>query len=101
MLFGAVYPHPENIPGFGGNTKYFHVLGFLVLSIIVLKTFDLFKFKHSYMLAILFILIFSILTESLQLLVPTRHFLYTDMLIDIAGAVVGIVAYRLLLHKTN
>ena len=101
MIFGAIYPHPENIPGLGGNTKYFHFLGFILLMILVLKTFEIYRFKHRYILSVIFVAFFIYLTEFLQLFVSTRHFLYTDMLIDVAGAAIGGGLYKWILYKVS
>ena len=99
MIAGAIIPNPSDVPLFSGNTKYFHFLGFIVLAIIVLKTFELYKFKHKYILSGIALAFFIFLTESLQLLVPTRHFLYTDMLIDAAGCIIGWGLYKWIFFK--
>jgi len=93
MIIGAIIPNPQDVPVFSGNTKYFHFIGFLVLAMIVLKTFEVYKFKHNYILSMSVLLLFVLLTESLQLLVSTRHYSYIDMLIDIGGCMTGWVIY--------
>jgi VanZ family protein len=94
MIIGAIIPNPGAIPVFSGNTKYFHFIGFIILAIIILKTLELYKFKHKYILSAIALVFFIYLTESLQLFVPTRHFLYTDMLIDAAGCIIGWGLYK-------
>ena len=101
MIFGATISNPNSIPGFGGNTKIFHFIGFIILAIMVLKTFELYQFKQKYVLGLIFIVVFAYITEWLQLLVPTRHFLYTDMLIDIAGGLIGVAVYRWIFSKIH
>ncbi|MGV8172515.1 MAG: VanZ family protein [Candidatus Woesearchaeota archaeon] len=99
MIAGAIIPNPSDIPVFSGNTKYFHFFGFIVLSVITLRTFDLYRFKHKYILSILALLFFVFLTEFLQLYVSTRHFAYTDMIIDIGGCIIGWGLYAWIYSK--
>lgn len=94
MIIGAIIPNPSDIPVYSGNTKYFHFFGFIVLAIMVFKTFELYKFKHKNILSVILLIFFIILTESLQLLISTRHFAYTDMLIDAAGCLIGYGLYK-------
>jgi VanZ family protein len=98
MIIGAIIPNPEGVPVFSGNTKIFHFLGFIVLSVIVFKTFELYRFKYKKTLSSIALIIFIILTEVLQLLVHTRHFSYKDMLIDAAGCLIGFVIYKIILR---
>ena len=99
MIIGAIIPNPSAIPVFSGNTKYFHFLGFIVLTIMVFKTFELYKFKRKSMLSIIMLIVFIILTEVLQLFISTRHFAYTDMLIDFFGCLIGWGIYRWIFFK--
>jgi VanZ family protein len=99
MIIGAIIPNPSAVPGFSGNTKIFHFIGFFILAIMVLKTIELYKFKHYYILGALCLLMMIYITEWLQTLVPTRHFLYTDMLIDGAGCLLGLGVYRWIFYK--
>ena len=93
MVIGAIIPNPQDVPVFSGNTKYFHFFGFIVLSVIAFKTFELYKFKYKKTLSSIVLIIFIITTEVLQLAVKTRHFSYGDKLIDAAGCVIGFFIY--------
>jgi VanZ family protein len=99
MIIGAIIPNPSNVPVFSGNTKYFHFFGFIVLSIMVFKTFELYRFKYKNTLSIISLMVFIYLTEILQLFIGTRHFAYTDMLIDATGCLVGYGVYRWIFYK--
>ena len=98
MVFGAAYPHPDSIPGFGGNTKIFHFLGFALLAVFVLKTLQLYEFKHPFVIGIIFMLVFIYFTEFIQLFTG-RDFAYFDMLIDAAGMIVGLGVYKWIFYK--
>lgn len=99
MIFGAVYPRPQDIPVFSGHTKYFHFFGFAVLAILLLKLFELYKFKHKTLLTAIIIIFFAIFTETMQLIVPNRDFAYTDMLIDTVGGILGWGLYKWIFYK--
>jgi VanZ family protein len=93
MIIGATIPSPQDVPVFSGNTKYFHFVGFIILALLTLKTFEVYKFKHMYILSSITLLFFIFLTEFLQLFVSTRHYAYTDMLIDVGGCIIGAGLY--------
>jgi VanZ family protein len=94
ILFGALLPNPSSIKMFGSHIQYFHLIGFMILSLILLKTLDVFGFRRIFIITLIFGIAFSYITEILQLLVPTRSFTYADMLTDIVGIVIGMVIYR-------
>jgi VanZ family protein len=94
MMIGSIIPNPEVVPVFSGNTKYFHFFGFIVLAAIVFKTFELYKFRYKKTLSSIVLMLFIVLTEVLQLAVSTRHFSYKDMLIDLAGCIIGFLIYK-------
>jgi|GEM_PF-4782899 len=89
MIFGAAYSRPQDIPIFSGHTKYFHFFGFAVLAILILKTLEIYRFKQKILLSAIVVVLFAIFTECMQLYVATREFAYTDMLIDVAGGILG------------
>jgi len=99
MIVGAIIPNPQDVPVFSGHTKYFHFIGFLVLSIIVFKTLELYKCKHENWIAAIMLAAFIFLTEFLQLFTTTRHFAYTDMLIDLGGCIIGWGLYKWISYK--
>jgi VanZ family protein len=102
MVIGAAIPNPSAVPGFSSHSSYFHFFGFMVLSIIAFKTFELYNIgrKSRFPLAAAAILLFLILlTEFLQLFVATRHFSVMDMLIDVCGCVIGWAVYRWIFYR--
>jgi VanZ family protein len=99
MIVGAIIPNPQDVPIFSGNTKYFHFLGFLVLSMMVLKTLDLYSCKHKNWISAVLLAVFIFLTEFLQLFVSTRHYSYWDMLIDLGGCILGWGLYKWIYSK--
>ncbi|MGV8086491.1 MAG: VanZ family protein [Candidatus Woesearchaeota archaeon] len=99
MIVGAIIPNPTNIPVFSGNTKYFHFFGFIILTAMIFKTFELYRFKYKNILSIIAVFGFIILTEILQLFISTRHFSYTDMLIDLSGCIIGWGIYKWIFSK--
>jgi len=99
MMIGFLATMPKNIVVVNNNDKIIHFAEFFVLSMLALKTFQLFKFKHYYVLSILFCLVFVILSESFQLLIPSRSFSYYDMLADILGITVGIGVFKWIFYK--
>jgi len=99
MIFGAAYSKPQDIPVFSGHTKYFHFFGFGVLAILVLKAFELYKFKHKLVLSAIVVVLFAIFTEYIQLFTVAREFAYTDMLIDVAGGILGWGLYKWIFSK--
>jgi VanZ family protein len=99
MIVGAIIPNPEDVPLFAGNTKYFHLIGFIILSLMVFRTLQLYKVRRKNTLSIVLLVFFIVLTEVLQLFVSTRHFSLYDMLIDMIGCAVGWGLYKLIYNK--
>jgi VanZ family protein len=99
MILGAIIPNPEDIPVFSGHTKYFHFFGFIILSIMIFRTFQLYDLKRKNYFSIALLALFVVLTEFLQLFISTRHFAFTDMLIDASGCLIGWGLYRWIYSK--
>ncbi|MGV8141097.1 MAG: VanZ family protein [Candidatus Woesearchaeota archaeon] len=89
MIIGAIIPNPQAVPVYSGNTAYFHFFGFLVLSVLIFRTVNLYNIKYRTFWSFFLLVLFIMLTEVLQLLVSTRNASFADMLIDIAGCLVG------------
>lgn len=97
MIIGAIIPNPQDVPVFSGNTKYFHFFGFIILSVIIFRTFQVYKTNNVW--PIFTLAAFIVLTEVLQLFVKTRHFAFTDMLIDAVGCLIGWGLYKWIYSK--
>lgn len=101
MMVGFLIAIPKNLDVLSNNDKLIHFAEFFVLSILALKTFQLFKFKYYYALGILFCLIFVVLSESLQSLIPSRSFSYYDMIADLLGIIIGIGVFKWIFSKLS
>ncbi|MFH1174396.1 MAG: VanZ family protein [archaeon] len=99
MIVGALLPDPSLVPLFSGNTPYFHFFGFVVLAFITFKTVEFYECKHNVMLSASILLFLIVLTEVIQLLVSTRQFSLTDMLVDAGGCIVGGAVYSWMYSK--
>jgi VanZ family protein len=101
MMIGFLIFIPKNLSVLSNNDKLIHFAEFFVLTVLALKTFQLFKFKHHYILGALFCVFFIVLSESLQSLVPYRSFSYYDMLADVIGIIVGIGVFKWIFSKLS
>jgi len=99
MFIGAIIPNPQSVPVFAGHTKYFHFFGFMILSLIMFRTFQLYNIKYKNTWTIVLLAAFIFLTEFVQLFVSTREFAFTDMLIDAAGCLIGWGLYKWIYSK--
>ena len=99
MIVGAVIPNPDSVPVFSGHTKYFHFFGFILLSGLVFRMLELYNVKRKELYSFTSLALFIVLTEFLQLFVITRHPLFTDMIIDGIGCLIGYGVYRIIFRK--
>lgn len=99
MIIGAILPNPGDVPVFSGNTTYFHLFGFIVLSVMIFRTLQLYDMKHRYILGIILLATFILLTEVLQLFVSTRSFSIADMIVDALGCTIGWGLYQWIYSK--
>ncbi len=88
LLPGSSLPDSPSIPGFD---KMVHSVMFLTLAVAMHLDFKL-EGKRRLITALVVGLAFSALTEALQLLVDGRASELFDMLADMAGFIVGIIA---------
>ena len=101
MMIGFLITVPKSLDSLEKNDKLVHFTEFFILSILALWTFKLFKFKNYYILGIVLSVIFVILSESLQSLIPTRDFSYYDMLADAAGIIVGTGVFKWIFSRRS
>lgn len=94
MMIGFLITVPKNLEVINNNDKLIHFAEFFVLTVLALKTFQLFRFKHHYIIGIIFCLMFVVFSESLQSLIPSRSFSYYDMLADALGIIVGLGVFK-------
>lgn len=99
MIIGAIITTPGDIKAVNNNDKLLHFMEFYVLSIILLKTLQVYDFKHHYIIGVVVALLFIPVSELIQMLTPSRSFSYYDMLADLLGVIAGLVAFKLGVSK--
>lgn len=99
MMFGFFITVPKNLDVVNNNDKLIHFVEFFVLVIISLKVFQMFNVKHYYIFGVLLCLVFVVLSESLQSLIPSRSFSYYDILADVLGIISGMVVFKWIFSK--
>lgn len=99
LFVGTSMPGKE-MPDLGIIYKYGHFLAYMILSILLCLTY-LFQKKIVYFhrkpfqFAIITIVLYSTLDELHQLLIPGRTGRATDVLIDVSGALLGLLVVYL------
>lgn len=76
--------------------KLAHYIGYLILGILVINMFIKNKIPQSYLISIIFCIIYAISDEIHQLFVPGRACQIKDILIDSIGSITGIYLYKLI-----
>lgn len=66
--------------------KVYHIIEYFILSLLVLRLMIYHKVKHAYLIAIVAAVLYGIIDEFHQGLVPGRLFSYYDMLANAVGA---------------
>jgi VanZ family protein len=92
MLVFAILPHVgESLPK--GSDKVFHFSEFAVLTVLLLVTASFYGLKKekSYVLIPLIAIVVAVLSELVQIPLPSRTFSWFDMLADFIGITVGMV----------
>lgn len=101
MMIGFLITIPKNFESINQNDKLIHFLEFFVLSILIFKVFQLFRFRHYYILGILFCLMFIVLSEYLQSFIPSRSSSYFDMIADFFGVIIGLGVFKWIFSKLS
>jgi VanZ family protein len=97
LIIGAVITLPSG--GLPANDKILHFLEFMVLAIIIVKTFEVYGAKNHYILTFLFSCLVAILSEAAQLSTLSRSFSILDLAANTAGIIVGMIFYRIVLSR--
>lgn len=79
--------------------KAAHFMEFLLLGLVTTFLYHKKQFKVYYLIAFMHTLIVAVIDEAIQLFVPGRAGLITDLLIDLSGALVGILIALLIINK--
>jgi len=83
----------RNAPSFIGIDKVVHFFLFLVFTLAYLLEFRRYSGKlPGYIHSVIFVFLFIVGSEVLQLLTPSRRFELLDMLFDASGAAVALLA---------
>ncbi len=76
--------------------KLAHYIEYLILGILVINMFIKNNIPQSYLISIIFCIIYAISDEIHQLFVPGRACQIKDILIDSIGSITGIYLYKLI-----
>jgi len=98
LMIGAVITIPKGVVT-GNTDKYMHFLEFFGLSLIIVKTLQVFRAKLPYIMGFVVSCIIGLLSEIVQLATITRTFSVYDLLADLIGIIVGLVFFRLVVSK--
>ena len=90
ILIGTLLPR-VGYPLVRNYDKFFHFVEFLILAFLLMKTLFAYKPKNIYAIAIFVSILIIILSEVVQLFVPSRSFSYWDMAFDAMGATIGFI----------
>jgi len=96
MIFIFYISSLSSPPSPGEGIKFFneifHFSEYLILSFLFLRMFNSYNFKHSFLLAIIFSIIYALTDEIHQLFIPYRAFEIKDLIIDSFGASVILIS---------
>ena len=85
-----------NFYGFG-----LHLMGYAVLSLLLVLTLENRRFKNYYLYSVLIAIIYGVLLELAQMFIPTRNPSASDALANTIGAFITATAYAFRNKKWN
>lgn len=85
MFAAAALDQVAQIPSGFGSDKIIHFTEFFILMLILLKTFSYYSFKRQWLAALGVAITLAILSEVVQIFVPSRNFSYYDLIADLLG----------------
>ena len=94
----------QSVPSFGVGDKVNHFLAYFILSILLYLTFSfqeksLFAKRNAALLTIAVVLLYGVLDELHQMLIPGRSAEFLDWAADAVGAICGVLIISFLLKK--
>ncbi len=89
LFIGAFVVKASDISKASNFDKVLHLIGFLILAILLLLTFEHYKLGNKYISVFLVALGIGILIEAIQLGIPGREFSISDILANILGIIIG------------
>ncbi len=104
ILFVATSIPAQSVPSFGVGDKLNHFLAYLILALLLYLTLsfqDKSKFAkcNAVLLTISIILLYGVIDELHQMLIPGRSAEFLDWVADAVGAVCGVLIISSLLKK--
>ena len=104
ILFIATSIPAQSVPSFGVSDKVNHLLAYFILSILLYLTFSfqeksLFAKRNAALLTIAVVLLYGVLDELHQMLIPGRSAEFLDWAADAVGAICGVLIISFLLKK--
>jgi VanZ family protein len=98
LIIGALITIPDN-SGAGNNDKLMHFIEFFGLSLIIVKTLQLYNVKFNYLLTFFISCFLALISEAVQLATINRTFSIYDLLFDIIGIITGLIIFKLVVSK--
>jgi VanZ family protein len=99
LFYFATKPHIEKLVPNIGYDKILHFTEFFVFAILLLKTLDLYHVKYASLVFFGICFVIGIISEIVQVLVPSRTFSWLDYTADILGIVSAFIIYHLMKWK--
>ena len=104
ILFVATSIPAQSVPSFGVGDKLNHFLAYLILALLLYPTLSFqekskFAKCNAVLLTISIILLYGVLDELHQMLIPGRSAEFLDWIADAVGAVCGVLIISSLLKK--
>ena len=88
---------PTPGPGVSYFGEFTHFTEYFILSLLLLRMFNVYKFKNGLLLSILISILYGLTDEIHQLVVPYRAFEIKDLIIDSLGA--SVILIKLLFKR--
>ncbi len=82
----------QNIEIVARYDKYFHLVEFFYLTVLLFRLAELYGAKYPGAVAMLVTLGLTVLTEIMQLFTPHRNFSFPDMAFNVSGMIIGLSA---------
>ena len=103
-LFIATSIPAQSVPSFGVSDKFSHFFAYLILAVLLHLTLSfqeksVFLKRNAALLTSAIVLLYGVLDELHQMLVPGRSAEFLDWVADAAGALCGVLIITFLLKK--
>jgi VanZ family protein len=104
ILFTATSIPAQSVPSFGVGDKFNHFFAYFILAILLYLTLSfqeksIFTQRNAALLTIAIILLYGVLDELHQMLIPGRSAEFLDWAADAIGAICGVLIVSSLLKK--